>query len=123
MQSDPRGQSRHTLSARGNIGPSGFEAVTQHRGESVEVALLGELDMAATFKLESDIERQLAKDNVRRLVFDLAGLTFIDSAGLGSLLTIRDRTQDLGIEMVLRNISAPVRRILDLSGLGSVLLD
>lgn len=85
--------------------------------------MIGELDMAATFNLESDLERQLAKGDVRRLVFDLAGLTFIDSAGLGALLAIRDRTQDLGIEMVLRNVSAPVRRIFDLSGLGPVLLD
>ena len=79
--------------------------------------------MAATFKLESELERLLATDNVRRLVFDLARLTFVDSAGLGALLAINDRAKDLGIEMALTNLSAPVRRILDLSGLGPVLLD
>ena len=79
--------------------------------------------MAATFKLESELERLLATDNVRRLVFDLARLTFVDSAGLGALLAISDRAKDLGIEMALTNLSAPVRRILDLSGLGPVLLD
>jgi len=97
--------------------------VTRQHGDSVEVAFIGELDMGATFKLESDLERQLAADNVRRLVFDLAGLTFIDSAGLGALLAIHHRTQELGIEMVLRDISDPVRRVLDLSGLGPLLLD
>jgi anti-sigma B factor antagonist len=110
------------VSARENIVPSGFEAVARHQGESLDVTLLGELDMAATFKLESDLERLLARDNVRRLVLDLAGLTFVDSAGLGTLLAIRDRTQDLDIEMVVTNVSAPVRRILDLSGLRPVLL-
>ena len=79
--------------------------------------------MAATFKFESELERLLATDNVRRLVFDLARLTFVDSAGLGALLAISDRANDLGIEMALTNLSAPVRRILDLSGLGPVLLD
>jgi len=79
--------------------------------------------MSMTFKLESALEGWLAAHDVRRLVLDLADLTFVDSAGLGALLAIRDRTEDLGIEMVLTNLSDPVRRILDLSGMGPVLLD
>lgn len=123
MEADLGGQPGHRLSARRNIVSPRFEAVARHQGESLDVALVGELDMAATFKLESDLERLLATDNIRRLVFDLAGLTFIDSAGLGTLLATRDRTHDLGIEMVLANLSPAVRRILDLSGLRPALLD
>jgi anti-anti-sigma factor len=123
METDPRGQPRYTLPPRRNIVLPGFEAVARLQGESLDVALIGELDMTATFKLESELERLLAGENVRRLVFDLAGLTFVDSAGLGALLAIRDRAGDLGVEMVLENLSGPVRRILDLSGLGPVLLD
>ena len=111
------------MPAHRNIVPPGFEAVARHETGSLDVALAGELDMTAAFKLESALEDLLPADDVRRLVLDLADLTFIDSAGLGALLAIRDRTQDLGIEMVLRNVSTPVRRILDLSGLGPVLLD
>ncbi len=79
--------------------------------------------MTATFTLESELERQLATGDVRRLVLDLARLDFIDSAGLGALLATRDRTVDLGIEMELTNLSDRVRRTLELSGLGPVLLD
>ena len=79
--------------------------------------------MAATFTFEAELERLLAGDDVRRLVLDLAELTFLDSAGLGALLATRDRTRDLGIEMSLKNPSAPIRRILDLSGTDAVLLD
>jgi anti-anti-sigma factor len=103
------------------IGPPGFKTVARHDGESLDVALIGELDMAATFKLEAEIERHLAGREVRRLVLDLAELTFVDSAGLGALLAIRDLTQDLGTEMALVNPSDPVRRILDLSGTAAVL--
>jgi anti-anti-sigma factor len=123
METDPPGQSGHTLPPRRNSDLLGFEAAARHQGELLDVALIGELDMAATFKLESELERLLAGEKVRRLVFDLAGLTFVDSAGLGALLAIRDRAGDLGVEMVLKNLSAPVRRILDSSGLGPVLLD
>jgi anti-anti-sigma factor len=110
------------LSAHRNIVLPGFQAVARHEGESLEVALAGELDMTAALKLESAFEDLLAGDDIRRMVFDLADLAFIDSAGLGALLAIRDQTQGLGIEMVLTNPSAPARRILELSGMGPVLL-
>jgi anti-sigma B factor antagonist len=123
MQTDVGGDSDQDVSERRNIVPPGFETVARHDGESLEVALVGELDMAATFKLEAEVERLLARDGLRRLVLDLADLSFVDSAGLGALLAIRDRAQGLGIEMILMNPSDPVRRILDLSGMGAVLLE
>lgn len=108
---------------RRNSLPRGFVLAAREEGESLEVALGGELDMAATFRLESELERLLGRGAVRRLVLDLAELTFLDSAGLGALLAIRDRAQDLGIELQLRDPSDPVRRVLDLSGTSAVLLD
>jgi anti-anti-sigma factor len=108
---------------RRNIVPRGLAIFAQFDAGSLEVTLEGELDMAATFKLESELERLLARHEVRRLVFNLAKLAFVDSAGLGALLAIHDRAQDLGIELELTNPSDPVRRILDLSGTAAVLLD
>ena len=56
-------------------------------------------------------------------MLDVADVGFIDSAGLGALLSIREQTKLLGIEMTLVNVSDPVRRILDLSGTSAVLKD
>jgi len=100
-----------------------FAFVAQFDAETLVVTLEGELDMAATFKLESELERLWARHEIRRLEIDLAKLAFVDSAGLGALLAIRDRTQDLGIQLRLTNPSDPVRRILDLSGTAAALLD
>jgi anti-anti-sigma factor len=72
--------------------------------------------MAATFRLEPEVERLLAEDGVRRLVLNLAEVRFIDSAGIGALLSIRDRTERLSIEMALTNVPAPVQRVLELTG-------
>jgi anti-anti-sigma factor len=90
----------------------GCQAVGRHQGESLEVAVVGELDMTAALKLETAFEDLLAADDIHRLVFDLVDLTLIDSAGLGALLAIRDRRHGLGIEMVLTNRLHPARRIL-----------
>ena len=83
---------------------------------SVEIQASGDLDMATTFKLEPEVERLLAQDGVRRLVLDLSDVTFIDSAGIGALLSIRERAERLRVEMALTNVPAHVARVLDLTG-------
>jgi anti-anti-sigma factor len=88
----------------------------QPRDAGVDVRLAGDLDMAATFRLEPEIDRAVDQDGVRQLVLDLGDVGFIDSAGLGALLSIRERTRSLGIELRLANLSPPARRLLELSG-------
>jgi anti-anti-sigma factor len=83
---------------------------------SVEIVAGGDLDMAATFKLEPEVERLLAQDGVRRLVLDLADVRFIDSAGIGALLSIRERADRLHVELALTNVPAHVERVLELTG-------
>jgi anti-sigma B factor antagonist len=97
-----------------------FELVSRQEGDRLAVRLAGDLDMAATFRLEPEVDRLLAGDEVRRLTIDLAQIRFMDSAGLGALLSIRERAEGLGIEMTLANPSRPVRRILEVTGMGGV---
>jgi anti-sigma B factor antagonist len=99
--------------------PDGAPLTSRRDGASIEVQPAGELDMAATFRLEPQVERLLAEDGVRRLVLNLAEVRFIDSAGIGALLSIRERTERLSVEMALTNVPAPVQRVLELTGTGA----
>jgi anti-anti-sigma factor len=92
------------------------------RGTTAEVALSGDLDMAAAFKLEPAIEHVVSEHTVDELVLDLAGVAFMDSAGLGSLLSTHERLSDLGIKATVTRPSEPVQRVLDVSGSRSTLL-
>jgi anti-sigma B factor antagonist len=104
-----------------NASPPGFQLDSRAHEQALELVLAGDLDMAATFKLEPAVERLLAEHQVRRIALDLRDVRFIDSTGLGALLAIRERTKQLGIEMRLVAISKPVQRLLDMSGTASVL--
>jgi anti-anti-sigma factor len=79
--------------------------------------------MGGAFRLEPELDRLLADHEVNRVVVDLAGVEFVDSAGLGALLASHERAKDAGIEMKLANPSDPVRRILDITGTADVLHD
>jgi anti-anti-sigma factor len=72
--------------------------------------------MAATFRIEPELERVLAQTEGRRLILNLADVRFIDSAGVGALLSMRERARQLGVQMSLADIPEPVQRVLDLSG-------
>ena len=50
-------------------------------------------------------------------MFELSGLTFMDSSGIGLLLTIAAQVD----EVEVRNPSVTVRRVIELSGLASTL--
>ena len=76
--------------------------------------------MAAAFRFESDLDRLLATPDARELVLDLADVRFVDSAGLGALLSIRERATQLGIDLRISRASNPVRRILAVSGVRGV---
>jgi anti-sigma B factor antagonist len=92
------------------------------RGTTAELVLNGDLDMAGAFKLEPAIERVVSQHDVDELVLDLGGVDFIDSAGLGSLVSSHERLNDLGIKAKVTRPSAAVQRVLDATGTGGVLL-
>ena len=96
-----------------------LELDTQVRGKTAEVVLSGELDMAAAFKLEPAIDHVVAENAVDEVVLDLAGVSFMDSAGLGSLLSTQERLSDLGINAELRRPSEAAQRVLAANGIDS----
>jgi anti-sigma B factor antagonist len=92
------------------------------RGTTAELVLTGDLDMAAAFKLEPAIERVISQNDVDELVLDLGAVNFIDSAGLGSLLSTNERLNDLGIKSQIKRPSQAVERVLDATGTRDVLI-
>jgi anti-anti-sigma factor len=98
-----------------------FQLRTQRRDTAVEVAAAGELDMAAAFKLESGVDPLLEDEAVDSVQLDLSEVGFVDSAGLGALLSLRERAQDRGVALEIARASDPVRRLLELTGLGDAL--
>ena len=90
------------------------------RDSTLELTVAGDLDMAAAFELETRLDALLCAGDVNAVVMDLARVGFIDSAGVGALVAIRERAQQLGIDLTITRVSDRVRRILYLTGLGDI---
>ena len=78
--------------------------------------LSGELDSANAGALDASLA-PLTGDGSARLIFDLSGLRFMDSAGIAVLLGVAAKVAAVR----LRDASPAVRRVIELTGLSDVL--
>ena len=86
-------------------------------GPQTTLALSGELDPATAPDLEARIAELAVDPTVTSVAINLAGVTFLDSSGLRVLVTGRETLRTRGAGLVLRDPSANIRRVLEVSGL------
>jgi anti-anti-sigma factor len=87
-------------------------ALSIHVRKTTVVTLAGRLDTASSPKAEQALVPILASAP-KHVVFDLAGLDFISSAGLRVLLGARKTLTDAGAECVLVNMTPQIERVLE----------
>ena len=80
------------------------------------VAIAGELDLGAATTLIVAIDELFAV-SPSSVTLDLAGISFLDSSGLGALLTLHGRCQSEGIAFSATNPPPQVCRVLELTNL------
>src|SRR5262247_3272165 len=81
-------------------------------GNVAIVVLLGELDASTVPKFKGDIAPVLAANS--KVVFDVDQLRFVDSAGLGAILSCLRQLNASGGDLKLCGLSKPVRALFEL---------
>lgn len=92
--------------------------VTDHGQCDLRVA--GDVDVNVANQLITMGLLSLTNTGAERLVIDLADVTFMDSTGLGALVTIRDASDELAKELSLRAVPDRIRQLLAAAGLDRV---
>jgi anti-sigma B factor antagonist len=99
---------------------------TSRQGTRAVVELAGELDLHGSGRLTAAVQQVLDDEptaaRVERLELDAGGLTFADSAGLRAVLIAQSETQSSGATFVVTAVSPPVQRMIEMAGLGDLLL-
>ena len=78
------------------------------------------IDRGSSGKVQEELEK-LLDSGVTDLVFDMAELQYISSAGLRVLLATQQRLGDTG-SFVLTNVPSAVKEILDVTGFSSFMI-
>ena len=99
------------------------EAVMTTRRQAdgaIVVDVRGVLDAATVDALRTALLGTLASDRPHTMVVDLTYVTFMDSMGVGALVSGHNAAREMGSRFVLRNPSEFVHRQLRVTGLAEM---
>jgi anti-sigma B factor antagonist len=86
----------------------------------VLATLAGELDLDRADDVRDSLAQAALTPGCHFLRVDVSGLDFIDSYGLGALVSARNSAAAQGVTLTLAEPSPPVRKAIEVTGLGHV---
>ena len=93
----------------------------EKRNGTLRVRLEGELDHRRAGEIRAELDALIADPRVRRLVFDLSGLEFMDSSGIGMMIGRYKLMKRRGGSVAVMPGGARMDRIMRLSGLYEII--
>jgi anti-anti-sigma factor len=89
---------------------------TTAEGDRSVISVGGEIDVHTCSELEDAVRKAYGSGGAK-VVLDVAGVGFIDSSGLRSLITLQQEAAGTEGTLQLRSPSRPVLRLLEVTGL------
>ena len=90
-------------------------------GDKLTARIKGELDHHSAAQARAQLDALLTDERIRELRIDLRGLTFMDSSGLGVLVTLHKMTQEKNGSLTLIGVQGMVKELLQRTRLDKVL--
>jgi anti-sigma B factor antagonist len=111
----PAGKGSHPTDA-GPLSEVGLAVDIDERGDALVATVRGVIDLLSTGPLQEQLNTALSH-GATRLVLDLAEVTFVDSTGLGLLVSLQRRTRGAGGWLRLVNPRPQLGRMLHTTNL------
>lgn len=93
----------------------------QRQRDTLIVYPQGELDHHSAQAMREELDARIGDEQIRRLVFDMRDLTFMDSSGIGVLIGRYKIIARRGGSVCVRNMSPQVDKLFTLSGLHRII--
>ena len=95
-----------------------MELKSNLKGDDLYIYLSGELDEHSVSSVREAADRMIDNNaGLSRAVFNLAGVKFMDSTGIGFLIGRYKKLRKYGMGMYLENPNVGADKILELSGI------
>jgi len=85
-------------------------------GDTIILTLTGNFDETTSPDVEKEIEKDLCKDEIKGIFFDLSGVDYISSSGIRVMIVAYKRAIKCGKKVMIKDMSEKVREILDTTG-------
>ena len=91
------------------------------QGKTLIAAVTGELDQHFAASLRDQTDLRISHTNVKRLIFDLSSLEFMDSSGIGVIIGRYKLLRSIGGSVSVVTGRQSVKKLLELSGIGKIM--
>lgn len=98
-----------------------MRVVTRNDRGTLHIALFGELDECSSDYVRNSIDGAIVNGKFQAVVFDMMGVRFMDSTGIGVLLGRYKILKRLDITVYITNCSVHVDKILSMSGIYNII--
>ena len=88
--------------------------ITVDRSPTPTLRLAGRLDTDTAPQLDAELNKVLARKDIKRLVFDLSALDYLSSAGIRCFVRARKAVEPGGGTVAILNPQPGVRKVLDI---------
>ncbi len=89
-------------------------------GEKLIITVMGDIDAYHSADFKKGIREKIESFSGSKIVLDLSNVSYIDSAGLGSLVAILKDVRNAGKSFVLASLKPNVKRIFEMTRLDKV---
>ncbi len=86
-------------------------------GDKINIKLKGKITFENTGEIRAKMKEILKKDDIKHLVIDMEEVSFVDSSGLGLLVSIKNTMIRKECTFSMVNLSDTVRKIMKQTGL------
>lgn len=85
------------------------------------IRLNEELDHHNALRIREKADRLIDRNNIKHIIFDFSGASFMDSAGIGVIMGRYRKVIFIGGKTAVANVNSAVDRIFKLSGLYKII--
>ncbi|MBD2868026.1 STAS domain-containing protein [Paenibacillus arenilitoris] len=97
-----------------------FQIVAEETTEAVILDVSGDFDLAVVPQMRSALEPVMHRTD-KALILQLGGLTYIDSTGIGVIVSVLKLRDELKAPFYVRDIPPAIMRLFELTGISGYL--
>ncbi len=90
-------------------------------GRCLIIRLQEELDHHNAIRIKDTADRLIDRNNIKHIIFDFSGASFMDSAGIGVIMGRYRKVIFIGGKTAVANVNSTVDRIFRISGLYKII--
>ena len=81
------------------------------------VSLMGELDHHSAEEVRVKIDDRIDRDNIKKVILDFGGVTFMDSSGIGVVIGRHKKMKNRDGRLCIVEINKAVNKVFEISGM------